>query len=274
MRRLRRGTLPERVLEELTRFQGELNVGIKRRRKKTAFVDERWRAHRKTVALACVQATLRAMASGLERCMFCEDSRGCDIEHREPRSRAPSKTFEWENLLWACAACNRAKASSTVAVIDPTREDPLDCLRLSFATGDLIAFDECPDAVVFMGSPLGQALNTATLRAGRVDAYEALRRLLIEWARRAEKGEDVAAQNIRAAICRAPFSSVLAAVLVAAQQPGAADVLDAQLVAVLARFDEIQRWLDCADEVRVDAARIECDAMASKIRARPRAGSS
>lgn len=46
-----------------------------------------------------IRATLRMMASGIERCMYCEDSTGTDIDHFYPRSDYPEYAFDWTNYL-------------------------------------------------------------------------------------------------------------------------------------------------------------------------------
>ena len=46
------------------------------------------------------------MAPGVQRCMYCLDSLGTDIDHFEPKSRRPLRTFCWHNHLLACSRCN------------------------------------------------------------------------------------------------------------------------------------------------------------------------
>lgn len=84
-------------------------------------------------------ATLAGMAPGHQRCMYCGDSQGTDIDHFEPKSLAPLRTFEWFNHLLACAYCNsnqkrssfpRSEADGSPLLLDPTLQDPLEHLRL------------------------------------------------------------------------------------------------------------------------------------------------
>lgn len=103
-----------------------------------------------------VRRTLEDMCFGVQRCGYCEDSVGDEIEHIRPKSLYPERTFAWENYLLACGGCNRAKggnfsvldggglvnvarrpgapvlepAAGTPALIDPRREDPLKFLAL------------------------------------------------------------------------------------------------------------------------------------------------
>ena len=50
-----------------------------------------------------VRFYLEKMAPGVQRCMYCGDNLGTDIDHFEPISRAPIRTFEWLNHLLACS---------------------------------------------------------------------------------------------------------------------------------------------------------------------------
>jgi len=78
--------------------------------------------------------------------MFCEDSRGTDIDHFWPKVPYPERTFVWENLLWVCAGCNRKKGTQFVIngegkprLIDPTADDPWDHLFFDSDTGMIVA---------------------------------------------------------------------------------------------------------------------------------------
>ena len=103
-----------------------------------------------------VRSTLDDMCFGVQRCGYCEDSVGDEIEHIRPKNLYPKRTFVWENYLLACGGCNRAKGDNfsvldgggdlvnvarrgapicrpvpgTPALIDPRREDPLAFLAL------------------------------------------------------------------------------------------------------------------------------------------------
>lgn len=50
-----------------------------------------------------LDSVLRQMAPGLERCMYCGDNQGTDIDHFEPLARNPLRTFDWLNHLLACS---------------------------------------------------------------------------------------------------------------------------------------------------------------------------
>lgn len=84
---------------------------------------------------------LRSMAGGTERCFYCGDSRGAEIEHFAPIAIDVSKTFEWRNLLLVCGPCNRQKSRAATSsdgeriFMDPTLDDPWDHLILVTQTG-------------------------------------------------------------------------------------------------------------------------------------------
>jgi hypothetical protein len=78
------------------------------------------------------------MAGTRDRCFYCSDSRGTDVDHYIPIAHDYAQTFLWRNHLWACADCNRRKAmrfpvgpAGEPLVIDPTRTDPWQHLVLA-----------------------------------------------------------------------------------------------------------------------------------------------
>ena len=64
-----------------------------------------WRAQRsgrkRAAAFEDVRRTLQKMATGRQRCMYCEDSRGAGIDHFRPRATYPERAFAWDNYLLA-----------------------------------------------------------------------------------------------------------------------------------------------------------------------------
>ncbi|MEV4991139.1 HNH endonuclease [Pseudarthrobacter sp. LMD1-1-1.1] len=85
-----------------------------------------------------VKDALRKMCSGIERCMYCEDSLGTDIEHFWPKSKYPHHAFSWENYLLACSHCNSNEKREDLPLdeaqeplaINPSLDDPLEHLAL------------------------------------------------------------------------------------------------------------------------------------------------
>ncbi len=106
-----------------------------------------WKSARQTAAMHAVFEILKKMAGNRERCMYCLDSQGADIEHFKPKACFPDVMFNWSNLLLCCSNCGRWKGSSfpldplhsTPLLIDPTAINPWDHLDFDPVTGNLTA---------------------------------------------------------------------------------------------------------------------------------------
>src|SRR6266702_3995588 len=92
-----------------------------------------------------VRKSLSIMAPGIERCMYCGDNLGTDIDHFEPINRAPARTFDWPNHLLACSFCNSNQKRGSYPLddltgesllINPTSVDPNDHIILILNTGE------------------------------------------------------------------------------------------------------------------------------------------
>jgi uncharacterized protein (TIGR02646 family) len=143
-----------------------------------------WRTARQPKAQ--LRLMLRRMAPGLERCMYCGDNLGTDIDHFEPIAVAPLRTFDWQNHLLACAHCNSNQkrdrfpcdpVTGDPLLIDPSQEDPADHLLLYLSSG---AYDPL--------TPKGRAtidvfgLNArAELVRGRRMMFTVVKSLLLAW---------------------------------------------------------------------------------------------
>lgn len=76
-----------------------------------------------------IKAALISETNG--KCAYCESKvkhiHHGDIEHIFPKSLAPEKSFEWENLTIACEICNQNKSDKDPQlqyIIDPYQIDP------------------------------------------------------------------------------------------------------------------------------------------------------
>lgn len=104
-----------------------------------------WQTARQTAMLGAVLTTLRHMMGDRQRCMYCLDSHGTDIEHFWPKTPYPERMFVWLNLLLCCAECGRFKgdrfplADGMPLLVDPTSEDPWQCLDFDPTTGNIVA---------------------------------------------------------------------------------------------------------------------------------------
>lgn len=101
MRRIHRVPLPAGAMAYLDRRR-VVTAGA-------ANVEQAWKSARQTKALATVVHTLQSMAGARERCMYCVDSHGSDVEHFWPKAGYPQRAFEWPNLLLCCTECGRLK---------------------------------------------------------------------------------------------------------------------------------------------------------------------
>jgi len=183
-----------------------------------------------------IREHLVQMAPGIERCMYCGDNRGTDIDHFEPIKEHPAGTFEWFNHLLACSTCNSNQkrdsfprdSSGTALLLDPTRHDPVTHLRLILRTGDYRPLTPQGKASVEVFS-----LNRRDLTRGRAGAFEMAKAALC----RAhdllgQDRHDEAVDCVRA-LAEQPHASVLHEMLRSADLPGAVDVLGTDLVAAL-----------------------------------------
>lgn len=78
---------------------------------------KKWATYRRRTVFNEIKDTLINMCLGNERCMYCEDNDGDQIEHIKPKSLYPEEMFIWGNFLFACPKCNRIK-NNKYAIID------------------------------------------------------------------------------------------------------------------------------------------------------------
>lgn len=199
----------------------------------TAKAEALWNSRQKAVAEAFyeVRATLKAMAGGRERCMYCEDNEGTDIEHFWPKSTYPDKAFSWSNYLLACAHCNsnhkRARfpmANGEPELLDPTTDAPSEHLRLLPSSGKYQAIGPKgrPSIDVF---DLNGEERGRKLPQGRRDTLLKLQLLLLHYDGFVASGEHDAAHHTKRAVINEPFPAVLRYLVDLAAQPGGAKVL-------------------------------------------------
>jgi uncharacterized protein (TIGR02646 family) len=104
-----------------------------------------WKSARQSRSLKAVLATLQRMMGERQRCMYCLDSHGTDIDHFWPKAPFPERLFVWPNLLLCCAECGRLKgdefplSDGEPLLIDPTAEDPWLHLDFDPLTGNIVA---------------------------------------------------------------------------------------------------------------------------------------
>lgn len=125
-----------------------------------------WKNARQAPEMQLVLSRLQHMAGKRQRCMYCLDSEGGDIEHFWPQSDYPGRRFNWRNLLLCCSICGRHKgdrfplAGKKPLLIDPSKENPWLYLDFNPATGALTArYDANSGQVLAKGRETVQALK-------------------------------------------------------------------------------------------------------------------
>jgi hypothetical protein len=143
MRRIERERLAPETINALQLLQEEVNI----ERAQDGFdAVEHWKGKRNTPHILATYAVLKRMVGPRERCMYCVDSAGSDIEHFWPKTKHSDRMYAWTNLLIACAPCGRFKgkqfpraADGSPLLIDPSSEDPWAFLDFNPETGNLNA---------------------------------------------------------------------------------------------------------------------------------------
>lgn len=142
MRRVTRPALPKAAQTYLNKRQIKTNADLAAG---TLNVEQAWKTARQTQTMGIVFGSLKQMVGRRERCMYCVDSHGCDIEHFRPKTAYPKKAFQWPNLLLCCTECGRLKGSQfpkirqQALLINPAKEDPWQHLDFDPATGNITA---------------------------------------------------------------------------------------------------------------------------------------
>jgi uncharacterized protein (TIGR02646 family) len=179
---------------------------------------------------------LTRMAPGIQRCMYCGDNLGTDIDHFEPISSAPVRAFEWVNHLLACSFCNSNQKrdsyprdpSGQALLIDPTSDDPSQHLALTLTTGKYRALSNRGQASVDVFG-----LNREDLARGRRGAFITRSATLCRAYALFGSGHRYEAIQCIAALAEEPHASVLYAMMQSMHLPGAVDVLGADVMAAL-----------------------------------------
>jgi len=201
VRKLTREPLSTRLTSYLRRKQEEVEAG---KDAKTT-----WKAARATRTMDGVFKTLCHMAGNRERCMYCEDSRGTDIEHFFPKAHFPSRAFTWENLLAICTGCNRLKGDSfalfddgSPRLLDPTVDEPWDHLFYDSHTSLVTAAIRSgqPDERGSHTLDVLLTLNHEAITDGRAAAHRNLVRAVERFEKDAALGKKKATEEFVSAI--------------------------------------------------------------------------
>ncbi|MFF1265470.1 HNH endonuclease [Streptomyces anulatus] len=190
-----------------------------------------------------IRALLEKMAPGVLRCMYCLDNLGTDIDHFEPLSRSPLRTFCWHNHLLACSRCNSNfkreeypcdSETGECLLIDPSADDPADHLELLVAVGEYEGKTRKGEESIRVFG-----LNREDLVQGRFDAYVTSCDVLSSWHRKVRRGDMAGAAQSAAALRREPFGDVLRALEKLGSLPYATIALGEEVAESLAA------WASC-----------------------------
>ncbi len=225
---------------ELVRRLGQRSERLHRTDLSTAAVRREWSGAR-TVRQG-LRRSLLAMTGESARCMYCCDSMGTDIDHFQPIAVAPLRAFDWLNHFLACSYCNSNQkrelypcdeVSGECLLVDPSRDDPAEHLRLLFSSG------------LYRGrTPKGRqtiavfGLNDRNeLVRGRSDAFLLCKDTLAGTARReASPDPRDTVEPLLRALSRRPNGDVLHAMLAVRHLPDAPRMFGADAVLGLHRL--------------------------------------
>jgi uncharacterized protein (TIGR02646 family) len=182
MLRVARRVLPESTANELASLQQAADAALLSGSKP---VNAFWAKHRDKPAISEALAVLRAMAGDRERCMYCLDSHGTDIEHFWPKTPYPEKLFVWKNLLLGCTECGRYKGTrfpldtkGAPLLVDPSADDPWEHLDFDPSTGIVSArFDRSTNGYCPRGQKTTEVLHLDRREALAVGHKKTFRRL-------------------------------------------------------------------------------------------------
>jgi uncharacterized protein (TIGR02646 family) len=169
MRPLRRIRLAPKTQEKLQNYQTQANVLLAAGNFDSEAIESFWTLKRQRVPFQrsipgktrhrSALDELYAMTGARERCMYCMDSHGTDIEHYYPKTSYPKRMFRWRNLLICCSGCNTLKGKKfpldrnhKPLLINPTTENPWNELDFDPTTGIIVAR---PDPITRTVSPRG-----------------------------------------------------------------------------------------------------------------------
>lgn len=184
MRLVKRMDLEPAVRRALAKRQGRVNEA---KTKGKLDVEKEWSSGRKTKPLLAVVQTLKNMMGDRERCMYCHDSHGTDIEHFWPKTTFPERMYLWLNMLLCCTECGRFKGNlfpmrnGVPLLIDPTVDQPWDFLDFDPFTGNIVArYDTTLNAFRLEGEKTVEILHLDRREALAAGYQKSYRRLIVK----------------------------------------------------------------------------------------------
>lgn len=176
MRRVVRPKLGDKTLGYLKKRQDKVDSEFEN---PSFSAEASWKQARNTAGIRDCFKNLKVMMGDSERCVYCHDSHGSDIEHFRPKSVFPHQIFVWDNFLLCCTECGRFKGDKFptddggALLIDPTIEEPWTHLDFDPVVGALV-----PRFSV--EGPTTSAKGEATVQVLQLDRREASRKYIFE----------------------------------------------------------------------------------------------
>jgi uncharacterized protein (TIGR02646 family) len=189
MRRVLRKELDKKTAGYLTKRQSDAN---KKSSAKNLKPDVHWKSSRQTAAIKTGFTCLQSMMGPRQRCMYCVDSHGCDIEHFWPKDNFPERLYQWKNLLLCCTECGRFKGNKfplsenqQPMLLDPSIDEPWQYLDFDPDTGNITArFDLATNTYQTKGEKTVEVLHLderEALAAGYKKTYVRLIKILTQF---------------------------------------------------------------------------------------------
>ena len=180
--------------------------------------------------------------------MYCQLEHGGTIDHFEPRAMAPGRTFDWANLLLACAPCQGFKLDHYPVdpvegrlLVDPSVDQPSEHLKLLPTSGRYKERTRRGEASIrYFG------LNEIERPRRRRELMLLCMLALVQWGQAMDAGNRRKASRLGRILSRPYFWSILRALLRAARNPHASFVFEyspATRDVLLARSREVEALL-------------------------------
>ncbi len=240
-----RVALPTAVSRSL--FRRSVNLAKVPAYQRVSIARRRW--HGASDLRAQLITTLDTMAHGRRCCNYCSDCLGTDVDHYCPMSEEPLSTFEWTNHLLACSRCNsHAKRGlfprdphGNPLIIDPTREDPWEHLRLTPTTGEYMA-------VTLKGRTTKELLlDTDILARGRRAAWMDASEHVVNHYRAMLSGDARTALTHQFRLMQRPNLDAFYAMLRWSESPSSSFLFESECLMALTRNPAVYRsWLTLA----------------------------
>lgn len=238
MKRLNRPSLSPTAITGLNRLSKKVATATDPK----AMASKIWRS-KSSLIFDPIRTALGEMAPGLERCVYCHDSQGRDIDHFWPKSHFPILAFQWSNYFLACPICNSNEkrdefpldGSGNPLLIDPATEEPLDHMVFSPTTGQFGALTIKGEATI----RVFRLNDRPVLTRGRQNAWFKLKAMLNSYRNSSDSAER---EKYHQAICGEPFQGVFAAMRRWAKDPSTLANLDSELHATFSACPEALGW--------------------------------